>query len=104
MMHSLKLKWQRTQFIADADELLLVRMPSRILWSVQGNEVDVKGAIIGGLVATTSDDDNNIYLKLGRFHPHYIPSRTCQQIYEEELSTMSYDTPTRSNRNRKDDK
>ena len=39
---------------------------------------------------TLAEDDNNtnIYLKLGSFHPHYIPSRTCQQIYEEELSTV----------------
>ena len=42
--------------------------------------------------STTSDNDKNIYLKLGRFHPHYIPSRTCQQIYEEELSTTLRDT------------
>ena len=36
----------------------------------------------------SSDNDTNIYLKLGSFHPHYIPSHTCQKIYEEELSTI----------------
>ena len=40
---------------------------------------------------TTDEDDNNIYLKLGSFHPRYIPSRTCQKIYEEELSTILHD-------------
>ena len=40
---------------------------------------------------TADDNDTNIYLKLGNFHPHYIPSRTCQQIFEEELSTILRD-------------
>jgi hypothetical protein len=40
---------------------------------------------------TSNDEKNHIILKLGRFHPHYIPSRTCQQIYEEELSTILHD-------------
>ena len=40
---------------------------------------------------TTSDNDDTIYLKLGSFHPHYIPSRICQEIYEEELSTVLRD-------------
>ena len=40
---------------------------------------------------TTSVNNDTIYLKLGRFHPQYIPSRTCQQIFEEELSTILRD-------------
>ncbi len=44
-----------------------------------------------GPTTSASDDNNNIYLKLGKFHPQYIPSRTCQQIHEEELSTILHD-------------
>mmetsp|Transcript_24156 Transcript_24156/g.39311 ORF Transcript_24156/g.39311 Transcript_24156/m.39311 type:complete len:106 (+) Transcript_24156:884-1201(+) len=43
------------------------------------------------LEPTTSVNNDTIYLKLGWFHPQYIPSRTCQQIFEEELSTILRD-------------